>query len=85
MVGICQRCRSNGELHIHHRDGNHDNDVPENRQPLCPSCHSLAHVDLRIEDTGRPGSKPLSGRVYDMPHLSWAEIKEQYNLCFPRA
>jgi len=32
-----------GVLHIHHRDGIHDNNNNINLIPLCPSCHSSVH------------------------------------------
>jgi hypothetical protein len=37
------RCAICGEAnpHIHHIDGDHDNNTPENLLPLCPNCHLL--------------------------------------------
>jgi len=85
MVGICEHCKEVKRLDVHHKDGNHDNDVPENWQSLCSRCHRLAHVDLCIATTGRPGTKPLSDRVYGIPKLPWAEVRRQYFACLPRA
>jgi len=82
--GICQACNEVKKLDIHHIDGNHSNDVPENRLNLCSRCHHLAHIELNLLSTGRPGTKPLSERVYDMPPVPFDEIKRQYEACFPR-
>ena len=34
----------NCPLEIHHRDGNSENNTPENLQVLCPNCHSLTET-----------------------------------------
>ena len=81
---LCSHCGEVKKLNIHHIDGNHYNDIPENRQPLCPRCHHLAHVELLIKNTGRPGTKPISERVFDMPRVTKEEVKRQYLACFPR-
>ncbi len=36
-------------LHIHHKDGNHDNNNKDNLIPLCPTCHGKVH---NISDIG---------------------------------
>jgi hypothetical protein len=28
---------------VHHLDGNHDNNLPNNRVDLCPRCHAAIH------------------------------------------
>jgi len=84
--GICEECGEYGKIHIHHQDGNHSNDVASNRQVLCPRCHSLAHVELLIQSTGRPGAKPISVRAPETyKPTPWAEVRRQYQACFPRA
>ena len=32
------------KVHIHHKDGNHDNNEQNNLIPLCPSCHKKVHT-----------------------------------------
>jgi hypothetical protein len=42
----CARCGRWGDahnIHIHHKDGNHSNNAPENKIYLCTPCHSLWH------------------------------------------
>lgn len=39
----CERCGSTSALVVHHKDGNHYNGVPENRETLCRSCHVKEH------------------------------------------
>lgn len=84
--GICEMCGRNGIIHIHHKDGNHKNDIQNNKMSVCPRCHSVAHIDENIIRTGRPGSKPLVERTFEpFPKLPWEEVRKQYNTCFPRA
>jgi 5-methylcytosine-specific restriction endonuclease McrA len=44
----CERCSfvaiDRVQLDIHHRDGDHSNDDPENLETLCANCHRLEHV-----------------------------------------
>lgn len=35
----CELCSKEGRIEMHHRDGNHGNNVKENIQYLCVSCH----------------------------------------------
>jgi hypothetical protein len=45
---LCRRKRGQlgkrGTLHIHHKDCDYTNDVPENLLVLCTSCHELVHL-----------------------------------------
>lgn len=50
-IYCCELCRrrrdqlgKRGTLHIHHKDGNYKNDVPDNLLVLCTSCHELVHL-----------------------------------------
>ena len=38
-----EMCTHNGSLHIHHIDGNHNNNKLFNLIALCPNCHDSAH------------------------------------------
>ena len=83
--GVCLICGKKGKVLIHHKDGNHGNDVPGNRQALCSRCHSLVHVKMRIAQGSSPGTRPLAERIFEpFPSLSWTEVKKQYFNCFPR-
>lgn len=39
----CERCGSTLNLCVHHRDRNRFNNVPENLETLCKSCHQKEH------------------------------------------
>lgn len=39
----CRMCEATANLCIHHKDGNHYNNVAANLEVLCMSCHSSMH------------------------------------------
>lgn len=54
---ICNRCgyqEEVGILKVHHRDRDHDNNIPINLEILCPNCHELEHF---LKKDGPYGSK----------------------------
>ena len=84
--GICQVCGELKKLDIHHKDGNHSNDIEENRVALCRKCHHHAHISLLFDTTGRVSTRPLSERTFEAYEpIAWSEVKRQYSACFPRA
>jgi hypothetical protein len=41
---FCERCgEAHRRLHVHHKDQNVQNNLSENLETLCPSCHKIAH------------------------------------------
>jgi hypothetical protein len=42
---ICEFCGATKDLHTHHKDSNPANNVRENIQTLCASCHIQLHWD----------------------------------------
>jgi 5-methylcytosine-specific restriction endonuclease McrA len=44
-VGSCQECGATGRLDIHHKDGDKQNQSPENLTVLCRSCHMQVHAE----------------------------------------
>lgn len=82
MKGYCVLCGNNGRLVVHHKDGNHSNDIPTNRINLCYRCHLVAHNRADKGNGRRSERLPLDWRPM---HLSPVEIKRQYLCCFPRA
>jgi len=86
MAGICEICGKEKPIDVHHKDGNHNNDVLGNRQSLCGSCHRRRHIEMRLEQGLVPGSKPRAEHTFEpFPSLSWKEVRKQYFDCFPRA
>lgn len=41
--GPCNRCAKPDALDVHHKDGNHLNNSPENLERICRSCHNREH------------------------------------------
>ena len=41
--GCCNRCGKPNASDVHHRDGNHLNNSPENLERICRSCHVREH------------------------------------------
>ena len=51
---VCSVCGSVKKLHIHHIDGNHNNNEYSNLICLCDSCHIKTHnASRRRDDRGR--------------------------------
>ena len=46
----CEKCGSETNLVIHHKDRNHNNNNISNLQCLCSSCHTRTHNELRKLD-----------------------------------
>jgi len=42
-IGCCSRCAKPDASDVHHKDGNHLNNSPDNLERICRSCHNLAH------------------------------------------
>ena len=41
--GACRQCSATTNLCVHHKDGVHTNNTPDNLEVLCMSCHSRMH------------------------------------------
>jgi len=44
----CEVCGTTENLHMHHKDGNHENNVPENIMWVCAKHHKKLHTSLTI-------------------------------------
>lgn len=56
--GKCLKCRTKEDgLHVHHKDGNHYNNLPGNLELLCRSCHISLHRKKDLKN-----GKKLFGR-----------------------
>lgn len=49
--GCCVCGKTTGKIEVHHIDGNHNNDNPENLAPLCTGCHNKAHPNKTNSDS----------------------------------
>ncbi len=62
----CQRCHRQLEAvwHIHHRDGNRNNNRLSNLRILCPTCHAEVEHKKRIKkgEKKRYYIEPITGR-----------------------
>ena len=65
-TGCCSRCGKPDALGVHHKDGNHLNNLPENLERICRSCHSRVHKPKGL--CVICGS-PQKGRGYCNKHL----------------
>lgn len=41
---VCNKCGSNENLEVHHKDKNPQNNVLENLKILCRHCHRIEHI-----------------------------------------
>lgn len=46
-IYYCNRCNNSRTEHIHHKDGNSENNQASNLMPVCIPCHFKEHVELR--------------------------------------
>lgn len=46
-AGACLHCGSKENLHVHHKDKNHENNRLENLLVLCAKCHNHLHLELK--------------------------------------
>lgn len=58
LGGECERCGTENELEIHHRDGDRENNDPGNLELLCKPCHNREHYDT-IDGNGEMDSVDL--------------------------
>ncbi len=46
LIQECNKCECNEQLVVHHKDTNHFNNISENLEILCRSCHISLHYQL---------------------------------------
>lgn len=64
----CEECGTTEKLGIHHKDGNHGNNVVDNLQVLCASCHGNHHWSTdRAKD--RQGTHCIRGHLLEGHNL----------------
>lgn len=67
---VCRRCGiESAPIHVHHMNGDHCDDRPENKVLLCANCHfSLHYGHWKLSDIGLPDV---------------AIIRKSHVICFP--
>ena len=78
----CQRCRrlvktsgnEKDSIYIHHKDGNHDNHIPENIEFVCPYCHNMRCHDAKSRFLEKGWSKLRGVSVHNGIRIK--EIKD---------
>jgi len=63
--GCCEICGSPNATDVHHKDGNHENNLPENLQRICRGCHLKQH---RTKHYCMICGKPVKGLGYCDKH-----------------
>ena len=64
-MGPCNRCGKQSARDVHHKDGNHLNNSPENLERICRSCHNQEH---RPKGSCVICGKPMKGLGYCDKH-----------------
>ena len=62
----CERCGSAENIDVHHKDGNYNNNIPENLVVLCRSCHIKEHREKGI---CKICGAPVKGNGFCNKHL----------------
>ena len=80
----CEKCGSNTNMMLHHKDGNRKNNKKSNLQWLCGSCHNKVHNRVKNIKWMREGLvNPLTGRgrksICGRPHEAHGLCKFHYN------
>lgn len=82
----CEKCGSTRNVEVHHKDGNYQNNTPDNLILLCRSCHMKEH---NPKSTCIICGKPAKGHGYcdkhlirlkkygDPNHIPWSQYKEK--------
>lgn len=82
----CEICGSEINVDVHHKDGDYTNNVPENIQLLCRSCHLKEHnpkgiciiCGLPAKGHGLCEKHLIRLRKYGDPeHIPWSQYKEK--------
>ena len=65
----CERCGATQNIDVHHKDGNHTNNAPENLMLLCRSCQMKEH---KPKNSCKICGAPVTGYGYCNKHyLRW--------------
>ena len=85
----CERCGLTewlGEpipLHLHHKDGNHDNNLMNNLEILCPNCHALTdnYTGKNIKITKRSKSDKIKKKLKSDKIKTKIRPKKSQDIC----
>lgn len=69
----CAGCGTRKNLHVHHVDGNPQNNRLENLQTLCVHCHNFTHATAERLGWPQPGAFPVGLKSNPtLAGLQWA-------------
>lgn len=84
---VCEKCGSTRNVEVHHKDGNYQNNSPENLMILCRSCHMKEHKPkgkckicgkVCHISQGMCNKHYLRWKKYGDPlHKPWSQYKEK--------
>lgn len=68
-------------FHLHHKDGNHQNNNIDNLQVLCPNCHSQTETFAgknaqKNKDKRKKNKQQIDNIIRKLPPISRGELKE---------
>jgi hypothetical protein len=76
IKNVCERCGIEDKevLLIHHKNGDRDNNTPENLQTLCYNCHRKTHIEINI--------KKNKAFIYPTKYSDWFDIFFEHPIKF---
>jgi len=88
MTKFCKRCGledgPNAAIHEHHLNGNHNDNLLENKIFLCANCHMTLHWKRwKLSDIGLPDIEikrrypSLTERIYRIPYPNKGELLDE--------
>lgn len=61
VPAICVDCGRTDKIHIHHKDKNHENNIIENLEFVCPKCHHKRHPTIYTDERRKEQSIRMMG------------------------
>ena len=65
---ICTKCWTTEQIQVHHKDKDHSNNLEENLQVLCNSCHQSLHNNFNAAVNNK----------WRIPHNKWKKMDAEF-------